>query len=150
MKVLIATLIVLAACGGTEPAPQENGAAAESQPEESIECVTPDPTLVDAIAEGLTTDGEGTLRDAQAVRSDDFDNVWMVAAELDAPGLEADGDIGVWSVGGGVESIADASGIFAVDGIAKEFSDWGADTDDAPSISDHGVDEARECVEANA
>jgi hypothetical protein len=80
------------------------------------------------------------------VRSEDFEQVYMIAADVHGAGLEGDDDIGVWSksgpprVGGGL--------IYAVDLVAQEFSDWSdADKTDATvTESNHGVEEARACA----
>ena len=95
------------------------------------------------IAEGLTVDGGGSLRYAQAVRSSEFDSVWFVAAEIDGAGIEADGDVGVWAT----NDLSDGL-IFSVNALAREFSDWGdgGRTDAAFSMANDGAEEARDCV----
>jgi hypothetical protein len=68
----------------------------------------------------------------------------MVAADIHGIGMEGNGEIGVWAT-----NSLDGSGlIFAVDGLAKEFSDWGhGDTTDANIMqSSDGVAEAKECA----
>lgn len=97
--------------------------------------------LLDGIATGLTADGGATLSNGWAVKSDDFDNVFMVAAVITAPSVD---EVAVWAT----NSLDTAALIFAVDGMAQEFSDWGdADkTGAAIRSSDHGVDEAKDCV----
>jgi len=75
-----------------------------------------------AIAEGLTVQGGGTLRDAYAVAlAPDLGFGYVVAAEIDGQGMEGNGEIGTWAVGelGG-------GPIFAANTLAQEFSDWGA------------------------
>jgi hypothetical protein len=68
----------------------------------------------------------------------------MVAADIQGTGMEGDGEIGVWAT----NSLDGSGSIFAVDGLAKEFSDWGdGDTTDANIIqSSDGVSEAKECA----
>lgn len=110
--------------------------AAETPPEG---CEKPARLVVNAIEEGLTVNGGGNLGAAYAVRSDDFDNVWMVAGEIKGPGL--DKVIGVWAT----NDIRGYGGlVFAADGIAREFSDWGSGQ---TSPADDGIDEAKECLE---
>lgn len=75
-------------------------------------CLGVGAALVDAIETGLTLDG-GSLGRAAAVRSNDFDKVWFVAAQITGPGVN---DVGVWATnsleaGGGL--------IFAADGLAR-------------------------------
>lgn len=103
-------------------------------------------TLVNSIEEGLTADGPATLRNAQAVKSGDFESVWFIAADIQAAGIEGAGDIGVWAIGGTLES----PGLtLAVDAVANESSDWPDDgeTDFQLSIAYDGVSEAKECAE---
>jgi len=41
--------------------------------------------LVSGIETGLTVQGGGTLKNAQAVKSEDFENVYFISAEIDGP-----------------------------------------------------------------
>ena len=112
--------------------------------ESSTRCKPASRAKLDDITSGLTVD-KGQLRNGVVVRSNDFESVFFIAAELDAPGLEGAGDIGVWA-----SNRADGSEgtIFAVDGIANEFSEWpdGRRTDAEMSIANDGADEARSCA----
>jgi hypothetical protein len=87
--------------------------------------------LVAAVGTGLTVQGGGTLRQAQAVKSGYFDAVYFVTAEIQGAGLEGSDDVGTWAksgplkVGGGL--------IYSVDSIANEFSDWGDGGQTTPS-----------------
>ena len=111
---------------------------------ESSRCEAVSDDLLAAIGSGL--DGGGlTLREGQAVRSEEREEVWFVAADIEGPGLEGTSDIAVWAtnsleVGGGL--------ILSVDALAQEFSVWpDADTTDAEiADTEDGVDEARQCV----
>jgi hypothetical protein len=97
------------------------------------------------IASALTVQGGGSLRNGQAVKSNDFQNVFMVAADLQGSGLGGTGDIGVWAT----NSLDPNAGIvMAVDGVAKEFSDWpDADkTTAAITLGADGVSEAKRCA----
>ena len=118
----------------------------EAQPDtQAAVCLDVPSELVDGIATGLTVSGEGMLTHAQAVRSQDYQRIFFVAAEINGPGLSGNGDIGLW-----VTNSLEAGGglIFAVDAMANEFSDWGdgRTTSSAFSLSDHGAREAMECV----
>ena len=112
----------------------------------SSRCVTVAGDLVAGIETGLTVSGGGTLRrPAFAVRSGDFERVWFVAAEIDGSGMEGGGQVGVWATNRDPAVGASSPGlIFAADGLAREFSDWG----EGPgfSITDDGAREARDCV----
>jgi len=141
-------LLVAAACGGTETADSDNRTespqATASPTTVTGRCELVSSAVLNAIAEGLTVNGGGTLRNGYAVKSDDFSKVYMVAADIQGTGMEGDGEVGVWATnsldGGGL--------IFAVDGLAKKFSDWGhGDTTDAHiTQSSDGVAEAKECA----
>lgn len=93
------------------------------------------------IAEGLTVQGGGSLRNVQAVKSNDFNDVWFVAADLEGAGLDGTDDIGVWAT----NSITRVASIFAADSVAKEFSDWG-DAGGRFKPDDDGMAEARMCA----
>jgi len=123
-----------------EPTEQPTVEAADSR------CEPVDDALVSAISDGLTIDGGGSLRNAQAVRSDDFESAYFVAADVQAAGLEGANDIGIWVT----NDLAAPTSIYAVDEVAQEFSDWGdgGQTDARFSASDDGAQAARGCAEA--
>jgi hypothetical protein len=141
-------LVVLAACGGTETAESDNGTespqATAAPTTVTGRCEKVSSAVLNAIAEGLTVTGGGTLRGGYAVKSKDFSKVYMVAADIQGVGMEGNGEIGVWAT----NSLDGNGSIFAVDGFAKEFSDWGhGDTTDANiTQSSDGVSEAKECA----
>jgi hypothetical protein len=145
---LACAALMLAACGGTETSetdtttrPPEATAAPTT---ERSRCERVSSAMLNAIAEGLTVTGGGTLRGGYAVKSTDFSKVYMVAADIQGTGMEGNGEVGVWAT----NSLDGAGLIFAVDGLAKEFSDWGhGDTTDANiTLSSDGVSEAKECA----
>ena len=101
--------------------------------------------MVDAVATG-TVEGQGSLEPVVAVRSDDFEEVYFIAAEIDGPEVEADGDVGVWAS----NSLQPGEGlIMSVNALAKEFSEWpaGDSTDANITTSDEGAAEAVACGE---
>jgi len=105
------------------------------------------PALVRGIATGLEVQGGGKLRNAWAVKSEDFESVYFVSADVQGPGLEGDDDLATWGtnrleVGGGL--------IFPVDSAAQEFSDWGdGDTTDANlTMDDEGAELSQDCVQS--
>lgn len=140
------------AAATNEPEPTDVPPTAEPTKEPAEEevansrCEPVDDALVDGISEGLTVDGGGSLRNAQAVRSGDYKKVWFIAADIQGPGLEGSEDIGIWAT----NSLVGEGLIMAVGGYATEFSDWGdgGQTDAQLSTSDDGAQEARGCVEA--
>ena len=111
--------IPLAACAASDADDPSSQAATSSTAGECI--ATPESAA--SIAEGLTVT-DGTLRNAFAVPvrgGAEFGLLFVVAAEIDGPGLEGDGEIGTWAtgeLGGGP--------IFAANAVAQEFSDWDA------------------------
>ena len=113
-----------------------------SRAPDSSRCEAVPAHTVLAIEEGLTVNGGGSLRAARMVRSADFERVWFVAADLQGPGLNGPADIGVWATN---NQGATGSSYFAVDGVAKEFSDWG-DAGGRFSLAADGVRESRDCA----
>jgi hypothetical protein len=101
--------------------------------------------LLKAIGTGLEVDGGGSLRNGFVVRSSDYRKIYMVAADIQGPGMEGDDEVGVWAT-----NSPEAEGvILAVDGFAQEFSQWpDADRADAGiTQADDGVEKARSCAE---
>jgi hypothetical protein len=135
-------LFAASACGG------DGGGEASPTEQASSRCMDVPPDLVNGIETGLTPSGGGTLRNAQAVKSDDFKRVWFISAEIDASGMEGDGDIATWAKSGPL-AVGDGL-IMSVDSLAQEFSDWGpGDTTDAHvTMDDDGAQESHDCVES--
>jgi hypothetical protein len=141
--------VLLTGCGSDDGGQQASSptattttAAPATQASDRCEAVSG--VLVAAIKAGLTVTG-GTLRNAKAVRSKDFEKVWMVAADIQGSGMEGSEDIGVWAT----NSLQGDGLVFAIDGFAQEFSDWGhGDTTDANiTQAADGVQEAKDCVQ---
>ena len=112
----------------------------------SDRAVAASPGVLEAIAAGAQ-DGTGMkpLR-GMVVKSNDFENVYFVAVEFSAAGI--DNQVGVWATnnpdwpeGNGV--------IYSVDGFAQEFTDWGngGATDANLSMSDDGAEEAKAALQ---
>jgi len=138
--------VVVVSCGAVDGPAESAAPAAEAVQEDEppARCESVSEEVVAALASGLTVQGGGTLRDAWAVRSNDFENVYFVAAEIDGPGIEGDGDIGVWTA----SDPSSPGGHYSVNAVAKEFSDWGdgGATTAGFSLADDGVSESRDCV----
>lgn len=84
---------------------------------------SPAPTaVVAAVAEGLKAAGAGSLVDGQIGRVTGSAGAYLVAA-IEAPGV--DRAQAVWWLGGDLEG-ASPGPVIAIDGFAREFSDWGA------------------------
>ena len=68
----------------------------------------------------------------------------FLAAEIDGPGIEGDGEVGVWLV---TDISGGSTPIFAINAEAHKFSEWGADVKrEMASMSDPDAQEALECV----
>lgn len=157
--ILLIAVTVLAACGAATPTaapaiaePAAIPATATAQP---VATTPPQPTatlasrcqpapaiLLDSIAEGLTVNGGGGLRNGWTVRSDDFEKAHFVAAEITGEGMT--GTIGLWVT----NDPASPGALFSVNAFAKEFSDWadGGSTDAAFNQANDGAREAIACA----
>jgi hypothetical protein len=69
---------------------------------------------------------------------------------IDGEGIEGDGEVGLWATNteASVTSEAEVHLIFAVNGMATQFSDWGADAPQQFSGDDDGAAEAKACAGA--
>jgi hypothetical protein len=98
------------------------------------------------IVKGISSslDSGLSIRGARAVRSTAFKRVWLIAADLQGAGLEADNDFATWASNG----LDTGNGlIYSADSTAEEFSDLGP----LPGGSAVGLDgygEAQNCVAA--
>ena len=141
-------VLTMVGCGGTDITESGNRTRSPqaTTPATTVvgRCEKVSSALLNAIAEGLTVSGGGALREGYAVKSNDFSKVYMVAADIQGTGMEGDGEIGVWAT----NSLDGSGPIFAVDGLAKKFSNWGhGDSTDANiTQSSDGVSEAKECA----
>ena len=109
-------------------------------------CVPASAAQQDNILLGIKDEQESNgIASAWAVKSNDFDNVWMVAAEITGPSIEPKSVIGVWAIGGELDA---PTLTMAVGGVANEFSTWpdGAGTSANVTIFSDGYDTAIECV----
>jgi hypothetical protein len=133
-----ALLALGSACGGSDSG---------DEAKESTRCENVPLKVVNEIEREMTVSGGGTLTNAQAVKSEDFERVYFVSAEIDGAGLEGSGDIGTWAKSGSLRSRRGA--IFSVDAVANEFSDWFDGRTAGPHLSmdDDGAEESKDCVE---
>ena len=82
-------------------------------------------------------------------------SVYLVSADIQAPGLEGDGDIATWAVTRSLDA-AEVGLIFAVDSVSKEFSTWGEAANPGSPVAewisgleeDDSFDKSRDCAEA--
>lgn len=154
-------LLLFVACtgGGTDAGDREQEVAVRDEPSYTAQA-TPERELGDCIQisdEILATKFQDTLkesyrqqgaklRDARAVKSEDRENIYYVSAEVDAPGLEGDGDYLTWAT----TSLEPYGGMtYSVDDPTVEFSTWGDGRQtraELGDMSERGVRESRRCV----
>ena len=108
--------------------------------EQSYRCLPVSATYL----EDLLNSSNRRLINGWEVRSEDYENVYFLSAQMFGGGLS--GQIGTWATNGYEWS---ASRIYAVDDFATEYSDWGVDSPikDKFHFMDDGYMESRECVE---
>lgn len=110
-------------------------------------CIRASDGQIEAIQAGVNgVAAENEVREAWAVKSKDFENVWMVAAYVYGPGMEQGAGPGVWAING---DPASPGMTLAVDGMAKEFSDYpdASKTKAAITLAADGVEAAKRCAE---
>ena len=93
-------------------------------------------------------DANNSIKTAWAVKSTDFNNVWMVAAFIYGPGIEEGAGPGVWAISGD----PDNPGLtLSVDGFAKSFTSYpdASQTDAKIMGYEDGIQEAIECAKMN-
>lgn len=155
MRHLAAALlaIALAACGEqasetgsfTFTATERADATVEATAQAAAMCQPAPEALVAAIEEGLTVDGGGALEKARVVevpeekRNGEGWPVYIVGSTITGPGM--DGVVGTWATD------EEAGPIFALNTMAREFSDWGAAAQDGSAMAEirdslAGYDEA--------
>jgi uncharacterized membrane protein YeaQ/YmgE (transglycosylase-associated protein family) len=89
-----------------------------------------------------------SIKTAWAVKSNDFSNVYMVAARIYGPGMEGKEPIGVWAING---DPASPGLTLSVDSFAKQFTSYpdASKTQAAITQSADGVSEVKTCAENN-
>lgn len=144
--VLLGVLIaVLGDSGGDSPGSIATSSSSGSSGSQTNRCESVPASMVAVLEDALTVQGGGSIPDAAAVRSGSFERIYFIAAEIEGPGLEGAGDIGVWAsnrLEGG------AGLIFSVDQVAQEFSQFGPGgrTDANITMADDGAREAVDCL----
>lgn len=163
-----ALIAVCCICGVILALMDEAGMLPEMPTQQSIAYSSPVPTITKIIvpttvsrcvpASAIQMDYVRTgIKDIQqsndvlqgfAVRSNDFQQVWFIAAEITGPGIEPKQAIGLWAITGEPE---EPGIILSVNGFAIEFSPYpdGATTDAQTSQFDDGAQEALKCATDN-
>ena len=91
-----------------------------------------DPARISAGLTGVHLTGRSA-----AVKSKDFKNAYMVAAEFTGPGVT---EVGVWMT----NSLNETGPVYRVDGFAHQFSSWGPGP--GADITTDGASEAKDCI----
>ena len=129
----------------TAAATQQPTPAPSASTPSSDRCLAVSAKKLKNIATGLTIGGGGTLTNGFAVKSNDYEEVWFIAALIDGPSM-GKGVVGIWASN---RLEANDGFIFAIDGFAEEFSDWGvgSTTDANITQNDDGAQEAAQCAD---
>lgn len=137
--VLSVIVVLLAACSEQAPPPPP------PEPAPSLNCLTVPGVLIREIEEGLTVEG-ATLRDAAGHVAINLERSFFVAAEVDGPELDGDGDVGVWLVTGLV--VLGEQTIQSVPGVATLLSSFEDSSLGSVRVKSDagGIAEARECL----
>ena len=138
MKRLAALALALTACGDVRETANDSST--------STACLDVPEAVREKIESALVMEGEGTIPRAAAARSPDHERWYYIAAEIDGPGLEGPGHVGVWSSN---RLSREGTGMmFAVGEVANGFSDWGdgGDTRARLRFTDPGARAARRCL----
>lgn len=101
--------------------------------------------MVAVLEDALTVQGGGSISEAAADRSNSFQRIYFIAAEIEGPGLEGSGDVGVWAS----NRLEGGAGLtFSVNAMAEEFAQFGSGrrTDWNITMADDGAYESEDCL----
>ncbi len=107
-------------------------------------CLPVPAVIAQRLNDGLNINGGGSIRNLQAVKSNDFESVYFISGDLQGSGLEGEGDIATFAT-----NKMDETGLtLSVDAVATEFSDWPdvSTTNLGVSMGDDGYNESRKCA----
>jgi hypothetical protein len=104
--------IALVSFGGCSGGRTSGGGGASSS------CTSAPSAAVHAISTGLL--GGTNLSRTAMVADPERQNVYLIAGEIDGPGVDGAGQVGVWAT----NKPSDPVVIYAVDPYAGQFSDW--------------------------
>jgi hypothetical protein len=133
---LVAVVLIVGGCGGDEASSSATTATAPL-----MLCTPATTDLMTPLANKLTLEG-ARLSNGQIVKASDRDDVYFVAAEIDAQQFPNSGDIAVWAT----TSPHGAEAIYSVNELAKQYSDWRDASAIDVSPDDPAAAEARACV----
>ena len=137
---LVVALLLVAGCGGDddETTPSATTATVAAS---GGGCTPATTDLMTPLANKLTI-ANGRLVNGQIVESEEQDDVYFVAAEIDSPKLQTSGDVGVWVT----TTPHGGEAIFSVNDLAKSSSDWRTAEKGELSADDPAAAAARACV----
>lgn len=141
---LVALAVIATACSSSSDSSGATvGTAASGNlvPESVERCEEVDPLVLDYLQGGIVVEGI-TLPWGFAVKSQDFPDVWMVAAAVEN---DTDIDYGTWAIRAGAWP-TEYIGAVSVDEIAKRVSDWGEGIDVIITPAIDGVRSAGACA----
>jgi hypothetical protein len=95
------------------------------------------------IAHMLDLDGTASIRNVYAVRSPQHELVYFISAEIDAPGLEGEGDVGTWAKTGEIGE----PGLMGSVGGTENLSRLLGIRSGVATITDEAAELSVECVQ---
>jgi hypothetical protein len=137
---LVALVVLLAGCGGDD---DESTPATTQEPAvASTDCVAVTSDLMAPLGGRVTLEG-GRLRNGQMVQSEAVPDYWFVAAELDGPGYEDEGDVATFAT----TSQFGGEAIYAVGELAEQHTTLRPiDEIEGIDAGDPAADDAAACV----
>lgn len=110
-------------------------------------CLDVNQAVVDLLATALDQSAGGLwLRGAQAVREPTRVHVYAIAADIEGPGMEGDGEIGVWIISGEIDGSGSIGVVQATEGFANEFSPDLPSLGFVDTVDLKAWDKAQDCV----
>ena len=142
------TILMITGCasstGSQAPAAESDQSLASTETFASKGCLEVSNYLLEAIGSGIN-DSRITGRGAGFVASE-FADVRFVAVEFIPNGL-SDAEVAIFATNDDNLADDELNGvIFAADGFAREFSDWGSPETLGLSIASKGAKESEECL----
>jgi hypothetical protein len=134
---LLAAVLLAAGCAGED----DDSSSTTTAVAAGTGCTPATTELMTPLQNRLTLGG-ARLVNGQIARSSERDGVYFVAAEIDAPELQTSGDVAVWAT----TSRHGGEPIYAVNELAKRYSDWRAAAALDVTSDDGGAENARRCV----
>lgn len=135
--VAVAAVLMISGCGGDDTSTTSE----PDSPEEAQSCEDLGPLQLDFLRSGIVVD-DVTLPWGYAVKSGDYDDVWIVTAGVQIPD---DIDYATWAVRAGATP-TEYIGAVAVDEIAMRISSFGDESDIIVTSATDGVRFAQACA----